>query len=494
MALGATGIAALAAQWAWKRDYGVNEWNPALFAALMAALLLSVALSLWLLLDRLQAWRTGRWSSATFLPYRVAGYVLVLGALLVVTAFQPFHKYFLLLNLGVQMGVLSAALLLVFRAPNLLSKRLARGLDRVLLMLCLSALAIEGGVRALRPLTEAPLFDHGNVRPEANLERNRFEARRLFLGTPCDSRGFHEIERELGPGERLVCAVGDSFSVGIVPHYFHYTTVAERSLEEVEVDNLGVIGVGPLEYNLMLEQEAVPKEPDLVLYAVFVGNDVLDTVYSRTDFRWARWFYDREFMLSVQVFKRLRIVSKEREEGNLEDDTWQDQRLVDATPEALIQRYPWTQDPRLERASFTPEAFLEIEAARASQICDPAQPELYDDFFDAVARAMEIVAPVPFAVLLIPDEFQVEDEVWQKTLEHPACALPLDRDLPQRRIRAWLEPRGVPTLDLLPILRAVPALADGNRHLYSLRDTHFNTRGNRVAGEALAEFLAELLE
>ena len=69
----------------------------------------------------------------------------------------------------------------------------------------------------------------------------------------------------------------------------------------------------------------------------------------------------------------------------------------------------------------------------------------------------------------------------------------LDRDQPQERIRTWLGARGVPSLDLLPILRAQPALADGSRHLYHLRDTHWNARGNRVAGVALARFLREQL-
>jgi hypothetical protein len=48
-------------------------------------------------------------------------------------------------------------------------------------------------------------------------------------------------------------------------------------------------------------------------------------------------------------------------------------------------------------------------------------------------------------------------------------------------------------LDLPPPLRAVPPLADGRRHLYHLRDTHFNARGNRAAGWALAEFVRGLL-
>ena len=58
---------------------------------------------------------------------------------------------------------------------------------------------------------------------------------------------------------------------------------------------------------------------------------------------------------------------------------------------------------------------------------------------------------------------------------------------------AWLNAQGIPFLDLLPAARAVPAMADGQRHLYHLRDTHFNVRGNQMAGEQLAKFLKDRL-
>ncbi len=74
-----------------------------------------------------------------------------------------------------------------------------------------------------------------------------------------------------------------------------------------------------------------------------------------------------------------------------------------------------------------------------------------------------------------------------------------------RRLSPWLYPalhalgvglavaaiarEDLPYLDLRPIFRAVPPLPDGDRHLYHRQDTHLNVRGNRVAGEQLAEFL-----
>jgi hypothetical protein len=90
--------------------------------------------------------------------------------------------------------------------------------------------------------------------------------------------------------------------------------------------------------------------------------------------------------------------------------------------------------------------------------------------------------------MVIPDEFQVEDAVWE-VARAGVDGERLDRDLPQRVLVAWLAEQDIPFLDLLPALRAVPPMADGNRHLYHRRDTHFNARGNEVVGEELARFL-----
>ena len=95
----------------------------------------------------------------------------------------------------------------------------------------------------------------------------------------------------------------------------------------------------------------------------------------------------------------------------------------------------------------------------------------------------------PFAVMMIPDEFQVEDSVWA-VASSGADGARLERDLPQRVLVQWLTEQGIPYLDLLPVLRAVPPMPDGKRHLYQLRDTHFNARGNEVTGQELAAFLS----
>jgi lysophospholipase L1-like esterase len=56
---------------------------------------------------------------------------------------------------------------------------------------------------------------------------------------------------------------------------------------------------------------------------------------------------------------------------------------------------------------------------------------------------------------------------------------------PQRILTDWARAHNVPTLDLLPALRASSAFP-----LFFPYDGHFTASGHQVAGDALAAFLA----
>ena len=90
-------------------------------------------------------------------------------------------------------------------------------------------------------------------------------------------------------------------------------------------------------------------------------------------------------------------------------------------------------------------------------------------------------------IVILPDEFQVNDTLWEQVQRKVGDASPLERDLPQKKILAFCAEHGIPCLDLLPILRA----AEREGHTYHLRDTHWNARGNEVAGRATSDFLLE---
>jgi hypothetical protein len=136
---------------------------------------------------------------------------------------------------------------------------------------------------------------------------------------------------------------------------------------------------------------------------------------------------------------------------------------------------------------FPEDVYHDIERKRARDLTTFGAPAIAQ-VVEALQRARDVVPRAAFVVVLIPDEAQVEDALWLRVAaDLPGAA---HRDRAQRLLAAALTGAGIPYLDLLPVLRAVAPLADGDRHLYWNRDTHWNERGNRVAAEAMAGFLA----
>ena len=157
------------------------------------------------------------------------------------------------------------------------------------------------------------------------------------------------------------------------------------------------------------------------------------------------------------------------------------------TPAEAEREMPWLLDPFQEIPALSEERFGYVEYVR-SEILRPESERAFASTFDYLERIRETARPAPLACLLIPDESQVEDELWAQ-VRVAAGLSDADRDRPQRILSAWLESRKIDCIDLLPRLRASPFLRDGRRHVYHLRDTHFNALGNRIAGEALAELV-----
>jgi hypothetical protein len=303
---------------------------------------------------------------------------------------------------------------------------------------------------------------------------------------------FMDEEFAVGaPGKPVIVTIGDSFSASIVPLVFHFTSVAERELS-LPIDNVGVSAIGPREYEYLLLHEVLPLKPTLVVVDIFIGNDLtapLEEPVLEADP--LRDWLDKERVLLLRV-PRLLLESGPIGAGGAGGEAVAGSDRV-PTPEELEIRYPWLADPSREVEGMSEGQYARLEAHRAREACGQAPPA-WPALFETLRRIRHTCEKVGagFALMLIPDEFQVEEDVWARILQD----LPgerLDRDLPQRVLTGFCAEEGVPCLDLLPRLREVPPMADGRRHLYSLRDSHWNRRGNAVAGKALAEFVRPLL-
>lgn len=391
---------------------------------------------------------------------------------------QPYRTLTCSVHLALGYGVLALSLLvgpaLLRRAP----RRAVRAADVVLFNLCLVPVAAELALRACHLATGWVLLERASDSPAQRLAGQRLPPGTVHFGFPLDSRGHHDHEP---PGRErdgpLVASVGDSFSLGVVPHGHHFTTVCESVLPGVEVYNAGIPGTGPPEYLHLLVTELLPLEPDLVVVNLFLGNDVRCPGQTEESLL-ARWF-DRQNLLVHLLPRRLATIAAERERTGGRAGRRAGGRDADSMP--------WLEDPLLEKPTLSRLHFHKLEVTRLKDGFQPARSD-YRGLLRSVAAILEAAGETPVAFLLIPDELQVEDALWEELLAGRRRA-DFDRDLPQRVVGRWLDERGVPHLDLLPRLRAVEPLADGWRHVYHRQDTHFNARGNRIAGLALAELV-----
>ena len=439
--------------------------------------------------------------------------ILFVGLGLYLFLLQPFHKPTFDVMLALSLGLWAAYALVLRRPPAIPAPRVLRALDLVLFNLCLAALLAEGVLRIAARVSPSPLLAQESVRA-AELVRAKAEQQRpgtLRFGFPFNAQGHYDTDFASEPtsGWRIA-SIGDSFSVGVVPHHFHFTTVIERQLDQAgadaNVENVGYPGIGPFEYLHLLRSDVLPRKPDLVVVNLFIGNDLGEAKRFKIEHRTLRLWLDRDNLLLYNFPRRLaRLRKAQRANVDASGDGIQrvgsvaneatEQPLT--TPEAMVAAYPWLADPDLEEPSFRlPGVYLHIEAERAEKACDPGATDI-DALVASLGEMRRLAGDTPLVVTLLPDDFQVDDDLWRDIVKHTGRT-ELVRDLPQQLLTPWLNAEGIPHLDLLPILRERCNRRHGvdhrgSSHCYHLWDSHFNAHGNRVVGEAMAQFVAPLL-
>jgi hypothetical protein len=267
------------------------------------------------------------------------------------------------------------------------------------------------------------------------------------------------------PGVVRVAALGDSFAVGpAVPFADNYLTRL-AGVAGVEVGNFGLSGAGPREYRAILERDVWPVRPDLVLVSVFVGNDITETLPQ------PRCLDPRRHALYLLVQRGWRLLREQvRGAGG----------LGTRAPEGLARR------------GLSPQTFREVEARRLAVCVKEPSPAMDKKWQRTLHELGRIVAAcrqhgTRVAVVLIPDEFQVNAAVLQDALQEAGLTPgQIDLDLPQRRLREFFDQQAVACLDLLPAFRGVP-------DTYAPRDTHWNVAGNHLAARQIGQWLPEVL-
>jgi hypothetical protein len=290
-------------------------------------------------------------------------------------------------------------------------------------------------------------------------------------------------------GRRRVLGLGDSFVYGAVPIGDNFLRVAEQELNRMldtpaDILLMGVPGWSTENQLGYLRSEGLALDPDLVLIHFYVGNDVTGipvrgrvirgNVYPTTSplpvrnlLRKSHLFVMFESLLLRKVMKEIKKMDPTTgDAGEATEDVSVSEIYLNIVRHSLpvFRRPP---DPRTEALWEEAESYL----AGIDRACGDAG--------------------VPWLLVLVPDEMQVDDRVRAEVLTGlDAEANDFDFEAPQKRLSKWADAHGVRVLDLLPEMRREHR---PQARLYVPNDTHWNRRGNQVAGMLVGRTIGNLL-
>ena len=320
-----------------------------------------------------------------------------------------------------------------------------------------------------------------------------------------------EFEVPKPPGRFRILALGDSFTYGLVPYPDNVMTLLEARLRaacpgrDLDLLNFGIGGAGVRDYRTIATLALDTYEPDLVLVNFYAGNDgpdlyrlvheggapgrsVLDT--SRL------WTFGRS---ALRLWRGVLDLGAVRAPPPAPARVPRGGTLVDPA------RHIDPRDPAFAGPTFTEAAFAAVQAVDLRRLYRPDDPTVVERAWRPVLADLEAIRAKVLrpgrrlALAVYPSALQVDPErraALVETLRRRARYAPLSADaldpwLPNRQLAAYCQQAGLPCVDLTPAL--IEASRGPGEPLYKNRDGHWTVRGNRVAAEAEAAFLAGLV-
>jgi len=352
-------------------------------------------------------------------------------------------------------------------------------------------LVLELAIR-LFTSTEAPLFQNHPVLgktfvPGISTTRYVAEGGRE-ISFRFNREGFRDEDHpyEKPEGLRRVAVLGDSMIAAMaVDEEDTLVHLLEKKLNRShpdstwEVMNCAISGAGPGQSLVVYHEAASRYDPDIVLFAFYVGNDLGDSSRELTSSRHRIYFkLDRAGNLvqlphsqtrssaSVWLNRHSRLYVWQKYHVDLLRSNMEEAMDVMPTGRIIFHRNPADE---VERAWEILEAL--IGAMKGEVETDGAR----------------------FAMVVLPSAEQILGERWDELLELSGPIRDeMDPDNPERRLRAIGSRVGVPVLTLVePFREAAPhrSMAHENEWLHFNAYGHFNEAGHRVAAGALHGFL-----
>jgi hypothetical protein len=417
-------------------------------------------------------------------------------------------------------------------------RSLLLGLTLALLSLAAALLLLEMLTRALGLAAPAePTGNFWRTDPQTGWSLQPGAAGRWFnppyeydIDITINNQGLRDVERagyDKPAGVYRILLLGDSYVEGLrVPLEQTFDKVLEAELNagapaglRYEVVNAGVSGWGTDQQLLWLRGEGVKYQPDLVLLAFFPGNDFQNISEALEVANMGRvhkpffWRTGDGLALRYHPFDPASAPQPEAPAAPAQPANRAVERLSGlrawlAGHSTFYRFASVTLDEaapglalRLARWGLIDAPNATADARMGSEYVPVAygiyrQP-LEMEWTEAIGLAGDLVAALQveanelgsgLAMVILPAPEQVNPKRWQRIVHHhtPMQAGRWDLEQPGRAAQQVAEQAGVPFLDLLPIFRQAAASSEP---LHLRVDGHWTPAGERLAGEATADFL-----
>lgn len=310
------------------------------------------------------------------------------------------------------------------------------------------------------------------------------------------------------PGDFRILLLGDSYTFGYgVGDDETFAQVLESSLNggreapatRYVVINAGVSGYGTTHELLQFETKGRDLRPDLVVLNLFVGNDLQDNLCLeylslRSHGRPPCFSLEDDVLREVplggrprrrtpatlSVIERIRLslgrselfdVVSQRGARILGSNPWL-VRLLYSVGAEIHPGYL----PHVVGGWYVPE-----HADRGWKLTQSLLRRLHGDVLETGARLAVVI--IPSRTQVLPRLFEVSRVLYADS--PPAREFIRDPWRPQRLLTAFLDDKGIPSLDLGPEIAAYESVED----LYFPIISHWNHDGHRLAARAVLQFL-----
>ncbi len=324
-----------------------------------------------------------------------------------------------------------------------------------------------------------------------------------------NSRGFRGEELAPASNGLRVAVYGDSFieaEFSSYPNTFVEqleTRLADRLGTSIEAVNAGVVGYGPDQISLRLADELPWLAPDLLIVALYAGNDYGDLLRNRLfaleedgrlretpskispDLR-------RELLLANRAPYLFKLMARAWRAYQAEEPEWIRRPEAQEPQTALL--LGWLEQKRLEYreavvdgSTVVTNLFHDYYDADISLAPQSASSEYKIQLMErVVARIKETArsSGVPLVLLIIPSAIDVCDG-------YDAGRVDLDRFPKYRRSQATDELESMAQDHQIPYINLFPAFRsrDANDLYFHGGDDHWNDAGQSLASSLVANFL-----